>query len=298
MGGIAPFVRTALYGTTAVVQPREDGFDPGRTLENLREYDATGVSLVPTQLRRLLDAGSLPDSLRFVLLGGGPAPGELIGRAVERDVPVFPTYGMTETASQVATATPGEAADDPGTVGRPLVTTTVTVVDDDGDPVDRGEVGEVVVDGPTVAPGYYDDPDATRAAFGEFGLHTGDLGRRDGAGRLWIRGRVDDLIRTGGETVDPVAVADALRGIDGVEDAAVVGVADPEWGERVAALVVPDDGAPVPPDAQWVRAAARERLAGHEAPKTVAFADELPRTASGTVDRGAVREAVRTDRER
>ncbi|WP_459193982.1 class I adenylate-forming enzyme family protein [Halosimplex sp. J119] len=290
MGGLAPLVRSTLYGTTTVLQ-RE--FDADATARVLDEYDITGVSLVPTMLTRLLDAGWTPsDSLRFVLLGGAPASRELIERCAERGVPAYPTYGMTETASQVATATPAEFREHPGTVGRPLRGTTVTVLGQ-GDEVDAGETGELVVDGPTVTPGYLDD-EQTAAAFDDRGFHTGDLGYADEDGRLWIVGRVDDAIVTGGENVHPARVADALREADGVADAAVVGLPDEEWGERVTALVVPEGDAAGPNGltADRVRDAARDRLASFAVPKTVAFADALPRTHSGTVDRDAVRERL------
>ena len=281
MGGLAPAVRTTLYGTTLVVQR---SFDADRTAEALAVYDVTGVSLVPTQLRRLLDGGWTPEEhLSTVLLGGAPASDDLVERARDAGVPAYPTYGMTETASQVATATPAETAAVAGTVGQPLVTTTVSIVDETGTPVDAGRTGEVVVDGPTVTPGYLDD-DETERAFGDHGLHTGDIGSRDGDGRLWVVGRVDETIITGGENVHPAEVEAALCEHPAVTDAAVVGLADEEWGERIGALVVTTDGEPVDVDA-----AARERLAAYKLPKTVGFATELPRTASGTVDRDAVR---------
>jgi len=291
MGGLAPLVRSTLYGTTTVIQ-RE--FDAEATANVMDEYDVSGVSLVPTMLTRLLDAGWSPAaSLRFVLLGGAPASRELLERCADRGVPAYPTYGMTETASQVATATPVESRAHPDTVGRPLRGTTVTVVDEDGDAVETGATGEVVVDGPTVTSGYL-DADQTADAFGERGFHTGDLGYADDEGRLWVVGRVDDAIVTGGENVHPARVVGALRAIDGVSDAAVVGLPDEEWGERVAALVVPVESAA---DAtalcpQRVRETARQRLADFAVPKTVAFTDELPRTHSGTVDRDAVRERL------
>jgi len=291
MGGIAPFYRAALQGTAVVVQRREDGFDPGRTARTLHEHRATGISLVPTQLERMLAAtdGQLAESLRFVLLGGGPAPEDLIERATERGVPVHPTYGMTETASQIATARPGEVADDPGTVGRPLAVTDLAVVDEDGTPLGPGEVGEFVVDGPTVTPGYYRDPAATERAFGEHGLYTGDEGYLDERGRAYVRGRRSDRIVTGGENVSPTVVREAIRDLEGVEDATVVGLEDPEWGERVAALVVRLD-----PDlsTEGLLAGLEDSLADHERPKTVVFAGDLPRTPSGTIDRDAVRERI------
>jgi len=286
MGGLAPTVRCALYGTGLVLQ---SGFEADRTAAVVEEHGVTGVSLVPTQLRRLLDGGwEPPAAFDGVLLGGAPAGEGLLDRARDRGVPVSPTYGTTETASQVATATPAQAAEHPGTVGQPLAVTDVTVLAD-GEPADPGEVGELVVNGPTVTPGYLDD-DRTADAFGSRGFHTGDLGYRDGAGRLWVEGRVDDAITTGGETVYPATVVDALRDNPAVADAAVVGLPDGEWGERVAALVVPEDDL----DPEGVREFCRGRVADYAVPKTVGFADALPRTASGTVDREAVRERLRS----
>jgi len=288
MGGLAPVIRSVFYGTTVVVQR---AFDTERTPEVIEEFAVTGVSLVPTMLQRLLDAGwTTPSHLRFVLLGGAPASSELVERCEAAGVPVHPTYGMTETASQIATATPEQAFSHEGTVGQPLLETDVTVVDEDGVALPAGERGELVVDGPTVTPGYL-DPATTNDAFGEFGLHTGDIGYRDDDGRLWVLNRVDDRIITGGENVDPGEVTDTLRGHPEIAAAAVVGLDDPEWGERVAALVVPDSDGSL--EADDVDAYCRDRLAGFKCPRTIAVAAELPRTASGTVDREAVRERLR-----
>jgi O-succinylbenzoic acid--CoA ligase len=281
MGGLAPFVRCVLYGSTVVVQR---AFDRTDTAEKMAEFDVTGVSLVPTLLKRLLDSGWTPhSSLRFVLLGGGPATPELIERCGDRDVPVCPTYGMTETASQIATALPDTADSYPGTVGQPLVCTDITI-QNDGNP---GDPGEIVVSGPTVTPGYLDS-EQTAAAFGPEGFHTGDLGYRDEDGRLWVISRLDNQIVTGGENVDAGAVTETLTACPGVEDAAVVGVPDEEWGERVAALVVGTA------DSEAIRTHCRSELTDYEVPKTIAFTDELPRTPSGTVDRDAVRERFRS----
>ncbi|MFC5969912.1 class I adenylate-forming enzyme family protein [Halomarina salina] len=297
MGGLAPVYRTALSGGAVVLCPT----DPEGLLAAMTDHDATGVSVVPTMLRRLLDAGDLPASLRFVLVGGAATPPELVERCVERDVPVCPTYGMTETASQIATAAPGEAAGHPGSVGRPLMFTDVTVVDDHGDPLSAGQAGELVVSGPTVTPGYYGDPEATRAAFECHGLRTGDVGHRDEGGRLYVHNRKDERIVSGGQNVDPGEVAAVLRELPGVSDAVVLGLPDDEWGERVAALVEPESGSesetgsnlePTDLDAATVEAHCRARLAGYKLPRVVGFAT-IPRTESGTADRAAVREVLR-----
>ena len=288
VGGLTPVLRGPLYGMTVVLR---ESFDADAVAADFERYDVTATSLVPTTLSRLLDAttADLGPSLRAVLLGGAPATGTLLDRCIERSIPVFPTYGMTETASQIATATPEEAVAHPGTVGRPLYWTDLAVHDADGDERPPGETGELVVAGPTVSPGYL-DADATAAAFGEDGLRTGDVGYRDEGGRVWIVGRTDDLIVTGGENVAPAEVADALRDHPDVADAAVVGVPDEEWGERVAALVVPREGAA--PSAAALDDHCRARLAGYKVPRTLRFADAIPRTDSGTVDREAVRERL------
>jgi O-succinylbenzoic acid--CoA ligase len=287
MGGLSVVLRSVYYGSAAVIE-RTPGFDPRASVENLAAYGCTGVSLVPTMLSRMLDAGDFPDSLRFVLTGGAPAGAELIARCERRGVPVCPTYGMTEAASQVATARPGTAFAHEGTVGQPLLGTEVTIVGEDGEALPADEPGEIVVRGPTVTPGY-EDAEATAKAFGAHGFHTGDVGYWDEAGRLWVLNRRSDRIVTGGENVHPGEVAGVLREHPDIAAVAVLGLDDPEWGERVGALVVPAGN--LSPES--VYAFCEGRLAGFKRPRTVAFVDALPRTASGTVDRGAARELLR-----
>lgn len=294
VGGLAPLVRAALDGTAVVVQA---GFGTDATADAMATYGVTGISLVPTLLDRLLDAGwHPPESLRFVLLGGAPASAELIDRCESAGVPVCPTYGATEAASQIATATPEEAFEHRRTVGRPLGDTEVDIVDRAGRPVPVGESGELVVSGPTVSPGYYGDPSATADRFDDHGFHTRDRGYRDGVGRLWIEGRLDDAITTGGETVRAETVEAALGSHVDVSEAAVVGLDDEEWGQVVAALVATDSERRVDPTA--LRDHCRERLDPVAVPKLVEVVAELPRTASGTVDRAAVRSQLRAARER
>jgi len=287
VGGLMPVLRMPLYGMTVVLRA---SFDAAAVAGDFERYGVTATSLVPTTLARLLDVtdGDISPPLRTVLLGGAPATGTLLDRCVERSIPVFPTYGMTETASQIATATPAEAASHPGTVGRPLFWTHLSVRDDDGDERPPGEAGELVVSGPTVSPGYL-DAETTATTFGDDGLRTGDVGYRED-GLFWIVGRMDDLIVTGGENVSPAEVVDALRDHPDVADAAVVGVPDAKWGERVAALVVPRESAD--PAVSALDEHCRARLAGYKIPRTIRFADAIPRTDSGTVDREAVRDRL------
>lgn len=295
-GGIAPLYRAVLYGTTIVLR---ESFEPGPAADDIDRYDVTGVSLVPTMLQQMLDArGTLSDSLRIVLLGGAPASEELIERCQGFSIPVYPTYGMTETASQVATAYPEEAFSNRGTVGRPLFWTDVTIVDESGDPVATGERGEIVVSGPMVVPGYYKQEEKTAAAFSDRGFHTGDVGRFDENGHLYVTNRLDDRIITGGENVDPGEVAAVLEDYPAVAEAAVVGVPDDTWGEIVGALVVPTEPGDVveEPEATVLREElenrCEERLAPFKRPRIVEFVDELPRTISGTVNRDDVQQLL------
>ena len=243
VGGLAVLIRCALAGATAVVH---EGFEPDAASAALR--DVTVASLVPTMLRRM----EVPHAprLRAVLLGGGPIPRDLL----DSPLPLMPTYGMTETASQVVTAEPGESA------GRPLSGVEVRIAGD----------GEILVRGPMVARG---------ALAGDGWLHTGDRGRLDAGGRLHVEGRLKDVIVTGGENVSAVEVEEVLLSHPAVEDAAVIGRPDPDWGEAVVAFVA---GAADPAE---VGRFCRERLAPFKVPKSITPLAAIPRTAAGKADR-------------
>jgi O-succinylbenzoic acid--CoA ligase len=287
MGGLAPLLRSTLYGTTTVLQ---HPFDASTVADSIAAEDVTCVSLVPTMLRRLLDAAwEPPSSLRFVLVGGAPVPAPLVNRARSRGVPVAPTYGMTETASQIATASPEVAGRAPGTVGRPLAHTTVKIRDTDGEACPQGETGRITVAGPTVCLGYLDNG-RTVDAFGPDGFDTGDHGYLTDDGLLVVTGRADDLIQTGGRLVAPDRVRSILTAHDGIESAAVLGIEDDEWGERVAAVLVTAEPALTTAD---LREYCRRHLAPFEVPKSFTRVDSLPRTAAGSIDREAARALLR-----
>jgi O-succinylbenzoic acid--CoA ligase len=224
-------------------------FDAERVKRTLEAGEVTLASLVPTMLVRLRDAGleSAP-GLRAIALGGGPIPAGLLDWAAEAGIPVTPVYGMTETSSQVVAGSPG----------RPL----------EGVELRIGAGGEILVRGPMVAPG---------AAGADGWLHTGDLGRLDGDGRLRVEGRLKELIVTGGENVAPLEVEQALLAHPAVADAAVVGRPDPEWGEAIAAFVVLRE----PAREDELRAWCRARLAPYKVPKRIEPVEALPRTAAG-----------------
>jgi O-succinylbenzoic acid--CoA ligase len=260
VGGLSILLRSAMYGTTAVLHER---FDAESAVAAVESGEVTLASLVPTMLRRVRAAGmSRPGRLRAILLGGGSVPRDLLEWAAAVGLPVLQTYGMTETASQIATLRAGEAVAHHGSAGRPLLGVELRIAGD----------GEVLVRGAMVAAG----------AVGPDGwLHTGDRGHLDEDGFLHVEGRIDDVIVTGGENVGAVEVEDALLAHPAVADAAVAGRPDREWGEAVTAWVVlathVADGE--------LAAHCRGRLAPHKVPKAFVRVDELPRNAAGKVVR-------------
>jgi len=260
IGGLAILLRSAMYGTTAVLHER---FDAERVVAAIEAGEVSLVSLVPTMLRRMREAGlSGPGGVRAILLGGGPVPRDLLEWAAAIGLPVLQTYGMTETASQIATLRAGEAVAHHGSAGRPLPGVELAV---DG-------AGEILVRGPMVSAG---------ALSADGWLHTGDRGHLDEDGFLHVEGRIDDVIVTGGENVAAVEVEQALLSHPAVADAAVAGRPDPDWGRAVTAWVVL---ATHVADSE-LAAHCRARLAGFKVPKEFIRVDELPRNAAGKLQR-------------
>ncbi|MDX6636882.1 MAG: o-succinylbenzoate---CoA ligase [Solirubrobacterales bacterium] len=264
VSGLSIAMRSVIYGTGMVVH---DGFDVDRVGESLEGDGVTIVSVVATQLVRLLEAGIDLLPLRAVLVGGGPVPVEVLEEAIGRGATVVQTYGMTETASQVTTLAPGDARRKLGSAGRPLLTTHLRI---DG--------GEILVQGPTVAPGAADE---------DGWLHTGDLGRIDEDGFLYVEDRIGDLIISGGENVVPAEVEAVLLRHPDVADVGAVGRQDDEWQEAVVAVVVLREGSS--PDPDELRRHCAEHLAPFKVPKRFEFASELPRTAAGKLLRRRLR---------
>jgi len=290
VGGLAVLFRSCLYGTAVVLQ---DGFKVAAIRHSLRDEGITLVSLVPTMLSRLLHEGFIADdapSLRLILLGGATAPDGLLEQARAAGLPVATTYGLTEAASQVATRLPDAANLKPGSAGRPLLFTTVSIVDDDGHELPPGGVGEIVVAGPTVMAGYYGDDAATRMAIRNGRLHTGDAGYLDADGDLWLLDRRGDLIVTGGENVYPAEVERVLHQHPAVALAAVVGLPHPDWGQQVTAVVVLRQ--PRAATSDELLAHCRRHLAGYKRPRRLFFSNTLPLTASGKVQRRVVAEQL------
>lgn len=254
VGGLSIPLRAAFDGVTAIVHP---AFDTDRVKAAFEAGEVTLVSLVPTMLARLRDAGLAgAPNLRVVLLGGAPADPALAEWAWELGLPIRLTYGMTETAAQVATA-------DVGARGAGIVP---------GARVEIGPGGEILVRGPMVAEGVLGD---------DGWHHTGDAGTIGEDGLLYVDGRIKDTIISGGENVSPLEVERALLAHPAVAEAAALGVPDPEWGEAVAALAVLSGEAT--PDELVEHC--RSLLAGYKRPKTVRIVPGLPYNAAGKLVR-------------
>jgi O-succinylbenzoic acid--CoA ligase len=281
VGGLSIVIRSVLYGTGMVLHRQ---FDEHALSDSLRRDGVTHVSVVATMLQRLLDLDPepCPPQVRVVLVGGGPVPGALLERAAKLGYPVVQTYGLTETASQVATLAPADAIARLGSAGKPLVTTRLRI------DAPAGQPGEILVSGPVVTPGYFRRAEATAAAIRDGWLHTGDIGRLDEDGYLYVLDRRDDLIVSGGENVYPAEVEALLLRHPAVREAAVVGFPDAVWGQVVVAAIVADNDAE-PAD---IRAWMRERLAAFKVPSRIERVESLPVTASGKVQRRLVREML------
>ena len=278
-----------LGGTGIVLGGR---FDAATFADEVARWRATHTSLVPTMLVRLLAGSDGPidglGTLRSIDIGAAGVPPGRLAEAVSRIGPWFgAVYGLTE-APWTCYRPPPDLLDGDGSwatsVGRPLGRHRIRIEGDEG-ALPPGEVGEVVIAGNHVMRGYWRDEAATAAAMTADGFRSGDLGRIDQAGRLHVVGRIKELIRTGGRSVQPQEVEDVIRGVSGVDDVAVVGLLDEEWGEQVVAAVVSHDPGLTADD---IMRGCRS-LAPHKKPRAVRFVDSLPRSHYGKVLRHELR---------
>ena len=284
IGGLSILLRGLHDGLLVVAQPR---FHAGAVATALHSDAITRLSLVPTMLRDLLDAGATPPpSLRTLLLGGAAAPPDLVRRAVAAGWPVATTYGLTEAAAQVTTATTAQTASSPEASGCPLPGYRLRITDAAVD-----GVGQIEVASPSLMAGYFNQPAATAERLADGWLRTGDLGFLRADGQLVVVARRVDLIVSGGENIYPAEVEAAICSVLPYPvEACVVGSPSDRWGQEVAALVV------LPPDRTLtladLRAALADRLAPFKLPRHLRIVEALPRTAAGKLDRAAARALI------
>jgi len=278
-------------------------FEPGALIEAVARHRVTSMSLAPTMIAMLLDdpctAGADFSSVRSIGYGASAIPAAVLRRAIDRFGCDFAQgYGMTELAGNAvfldAEAHRRGLAGEPHLLtaaGRPGPLIGLRIVDESGADVSAGSVGEIAVRGPQVTRGYWRDADSTASSMREGWFLTGDLGRRDAEGFLYVVDRKKDIVVTGGENVSSREVEDVLHLHPAVREAAVVGEPDPRWGENVCAFVALRPGTAAG-EAELVEFV-RTHLAGYKRPKRVVFLDELPKNASGKIAKAELRARAR-----
>ncbi|QIS04266.1 long-chain-fatty-acid--CoA ligase [Nocardia brasiliensis] len=278
------FAVDVYLGATSVILPQPN---PRVLLATIESHRITKLFAPPTVWISLLrcpefDTTDL-SSLRKGYYGASPMPVEVLHEMRRRlpGVRLWNFYGQTELAPMATILRPDEQVDHAGSAGRPAINVETAVVDDDGEPVPAGVVGEIVHRSPHVTAGYYNDADKTAEAFRGGWFHSGDLGVLSPDGYLSVVDRKKDMIKTGGENVASREVEEALYGVDGVAEVAVFGIPHPHWIEAVTAVIVARDDRAVTVDA--VLDHAKAVLAPYKRPKYVVFVDALPKNPSGKI---------------
>ncbi|NRF67672.1 AMP-binding protein [Aquincola sp. S2] len=306
VAGLGRLIGQSIVGGSCLTLPQ---FRPETVLDAIEANGINDLIVVPSMLQSLLETpGFRPErvkSLRRIAFGAAPMPPDLLARALAAcpQAEFFQAYGLTETAGAVCInlpenhRLPAHAAGRLASVGRAGLGAEIRIVDEHGVDVPRGQVGEIIVRGPMVMPGYWNQPAASAEALRDGWFHTGDGGRMDAEGYLFIADRLKDMIISGGENVYPAEVEAALRSHPAVADAAVIGVPDVRWGEAVHAVIVlrgpaSDGAAPALHEALVMHC--RERLAGYKCPRGISVVDALPLSAAGKVLKAQLRQAFNT----
>lgn len=289
---------TFLRGARNVILPR---FDPELFLDAVERERGTTTYLVPAMILMLIESGRLGrgdvSSLHTVNYGAAPISEENLRRAIEAFGPVFrQVYGLTEARQPIAVLQPWEHLPDGApreqrrlaSCGRPALGVTLALLDEEGQPVPRGEVGEICVRGDYAMAEYWKDPEATAAAMRGGWVHTGDLATEDEEGFLYIVDRKKDMIISGGYNIYPAEVERVLCRHPGVAEAVVIGVPDKRWGEAVKALIVLRPGAQA--DAAELVRFTRNRIASYKKPKFIEVVDNLPKSPQGKILRREIRD--------
>lgn len=288
--GGAYFLPSLIRGVHSVIMTK---FDTAGFLQLASETGAAYSFLVPTMLAMLLDDPAIdtPTHFKIISYGASSISPSLMERAEARFGRVFAQcYGQAESPMAITYLRP-EHHHRIGSCGRPFSVVEVDIFDDDDRPVPQGERGEIVCRGPQTMAYYWDKPEATAAAFRNGWLHTGDIGVMDEDGFFYIVDRKNDMLISGGYNVYPREVEDVLMGYPGVSEAAVVGLPDEKWGDRVVAVVAGHKGL----DGDAIMAFARENLSGVKRPKAIWVWDELPKSGANKILRRTVREILMRD---
>ena len=287
VSGLSILMRSVIYGIGVYIM---SSFDAKRANELIAQRNITIMSAVSTMVQQMVKElkQPYPPSFRCMLVGGGPVPAPLLQRCDRLNIPVYQTYGMTETASQVATLSP-EARHKHGSAGKPLFHMNIRI-EKDGEIMHANEAGEIVVKGPSVMKGYWRNKQATAAVLKDGWLYTGDIGYIDEEGFLYVLDRRSDLIISGGENVYPAEIESVLLQHEVVKEAGVVGVADETWGQVPYAFVVLNDGHITE---EQLKQFCMNKLAKYKVPKRIQVVDYLPRNAANKLMRHELKKWVK-----
>lgn len=290
-GGLFAFLTPIFYVGGRVVLARD--FDPSATLRIITAERCTVILGVPTLFQMWLESDAFPAAdfshVRFFINGGATCPPQLVQAWRERKQVAFRQgYGLTEVGVNCFSSTNEDAARKPGSVGKPIYHSAMRIVDPEtGIDVARGETGELLIQGPHVTSGYWRKTEATAAALQDGWFHTGDMAHRDADGYYYIDGRYKDMIKSGGENIYAAEVEGVFRQHPAVKDAALIGKPDATWGEVGVLIVVCAEDVAV--DGETLRTFAGERLARYKLPKEIIFADALPYSPYGKVEKTRLR---------
>lgn len=284
VSGLSTSIKSLIYGMPIYVLEK---FDVKKVHDAIMSKGITIVSVVTVMVQKLLNElgnNRYPNTLRCMLLGGGPAPKPLLEKAKEKGIPVFQSYGMTETSSQIVTLSPQDALKKLGSAGKALFPAQLRI-----DGGNEDSIGEIIVKGPMVTKGYYRNEEANKKSFHNGWLRTGDMGYLDDDGFLYVVDRRKDLIISGGENIYPSEIESVLSGMEQIKEVGVTGLADETWGQVPIAFVVKIKDV----TASEVFSFLRQRLAKYKIPKEIHFVEELPRNASNKLVRSKLLELRR-----
>lgn len=289
ISGYSILMRSIIYGMKMVIH---ESFHESKAIECIQTEKVTIMSVVSTMLIRIEDElkdGRFPAEFRCMLLGGGPASKSLLERCVAKGIPVYQTYGMTETSSQIVTLSPEYSFSKLGSAGKPLFPSQLKIINASGEEAKPNEAGEIVVKGPNVTIGYLNREEETANKLVDGWLSTGDIGYLDEAGFVYLLDRRSDLIISGGENIYPAEIEGVLISHSDIADAGVIGVKDERWGEvPVAFVAMKADG----PSEEEIIQFCLKKLAKYKVPRKIYMIDEIPRNASKKILRRELRKML------